>query len=132
MVQGAYLRGEGDIDHARLHLVFGAAVVEVVRERLLDLLGSNQSIVRGEGQHFVTSMFDGTRLVDVDVTRGSTQYALIGSQCRSNDRGVGLGAAHQELYQRVWSLASLTNQVACIFAVGVNAVARGLLEVSID
>ena len=98
---------------------------------VLDGLGGELAVFTGDGQHLVAGALDGVDLVAVDVPGAHGQHALMGTQDGIDDGGVGLGAAHQEVYGGVRRGAGLADLFGGGGAVGVFAVAKGLVHVGL-
>ena len=57
----------------------------------------------------MSAEFDGTGLMDCDVTGLRTENALIGAEKRVDHGSVCLGSAHEEIDSRIWSTADSEN-----------------------
>ena len=77
-VQGAQLRGLGEVDQAGLDRVLVAGVGPVGGAQLGDLLGGDLPVFAGEGQHLVPSGLHRPRLVGVDMAGVGADHPLIG------------------------------------------------------
>ena len=125
-VQGASLGGVGDVDHAGLDDMLSGFVVAVPVHIVRHLLGRDLAVVGGQGDDLVAGGLDGAGLVAVDVAADGGQNALPGAEDGGNDRGVGLGAAHQEVDIGLRRLAGGPDLLPGGVAVLVLAVAHGL------
>ena len=68
-------------------------------------------------------------LMHVDMPGGGAQHALMGTQDGGDHRHIGLGAAHQKMHGGLRGLAGRADQRPGALAVGVLAVAGGLLHI---
>ena len=126
-IQGAVFRGLGDIHHGRLDHVLVGDVPPVVLMDPANIQGGELAIPAGYGQNLVAVGLNGPGLVDGDVAAGSGDDPLVGPQGSSNDRRVGLGAAHQEVDVQAGVFTQIPDVVPGPGAVVILAVARGLL-----
>ena len=74
---------------------------------------------------------NGSCLVDIDMSRLGAQGSLVGPQDGGDHGGVSLGTAHQKLHRRLRGLAGLADKFPGVVAVGVQAVARRLLQIGL-
>ena len=65
----------------------------------------------GQREHFMSAEFDGTGLMDCDVTGLRTENALIGAEKCVDDGSVCLGSAHEEIDSRIWSTAGFADLI---------------------
>lgn len=128
-IDRAVLGRVGNIDHAGLNQMLAVAVVPVRAEGIQYLGGGDFSIRGREREHLVACGFDGARLVDVNMSRGGAQHALMRAEQGGNDGGVGLRAAHEEVDGGVRCLTELPYGRGSGLAVGVVPVAGRLLQI---
>ena len=96
-----------------------------------DLPGGDLPVLGWQREHLVAAGLDGSCLMDVDVPRLGTQGSLVGPEDRGNHGGVGLGASHQKLHRRLRGLTGLADELPGVVTVGVQAVARCLLQIGL-
>ena len=109
-VEGPVLRGLREVDHRRLDHVFPGLILPVGLVDPAHVLGGECSVLAGHRQHLVAGGLDGPALVDVDVAADGGDDPLMGPQGGGDDRGVGLGAAHQEVDVGLGGLAQGSDQ----------------------
>ena len=126
-VQGAVLRGMGEVDHAGLYRVLGTGVLLVRPEGGADLLRCDLALLPRQREHFVAGGLHRAGLVDVDMAGVGAEHALIGPQQGGDHRQVGLGAPGQKVDGTLRGGAGLPDQRGGPGTVGVGAVAWGLL-----
>ena len=131
-VEGAQFGGEGDVDHSRAHHVLCGLVGEIGVEPRPQLIGIQFAVVRGQCDDLVARELHGARLVDIDMCGVCTEHALVGLQCAVDDGGVGLGASGEEPYLRLGSLTGLADELPCLVAEAVVAVALRALGIGFD
>ena len=100
----------------------GAAVV-------VHLLGAEAPIRRRQGQDLVAGGLDGAGLMGGDMAHFRRNHSLVGFQNGSDHRGVGLGAPHQKVDLGLGLLAKGQNGFPGLLAIGIGAIAGGLLQV---
>ena len=123
-VEGAVLRGEGEVDHAGEDHVLvvlvgvegGAEGLHILRAELAALLRQGQDLVAGE--------LDGPGLVGADVAGPGAEDALPGAEQGVDDKLIGLGAAHEKADPPLRAGAGGEDLLRGAPAVGVRAVAR--------
>ena len=93
---------------------------------VLHLPGGDLAVGGGQSDDLVAGGLDGSCLMAVDVSADGGQDALPRTQNGGDDRGVGLGAAHQEVDIRLRCLAHGLYPLPCRLAVFVLAVAHSL------
>jgi hypothetical protein len=71
-------------------------------------------------------MFDSSCFVDVDMSRFSTEYALMGAEGRGDDGGIGLCASYEEVDVGFRCFAGTTNEFAGMGTKLVLTIAGGL------
>ena len=96
------------------------------------LLSRELRVGRGQGEYLVSESLHGTSLVHVDVCHVCGNDALARSEQRVDHRGVGLCAADEEVDFSVTHLAGVPDLFLGLLAVGVVAVATGLLVVGVE
>ena len=79
--------------------------------------------MRGQGDHLVAGEFDGSALVDVDVSGLGGDHRLMPAQQRGDHHAIGLRAAGEKMHIRVRA-AELADPVGGAAAPEVPAVAR--------
>lgn len=131
-IDGAQLGGEREIDEPRLYHVFVVGIGVMSVDGIGNLPGRYLAIHGRQGKHLMAAMLDGSRLVDVDVSRLGTQHALIGAEHRGDDGGIGLRATHQEVYLGIGSIAHLAHQLTGLFTPGIFAITAGLFPIGFN
>ena len=91
------------------------------------LCGRDFSVGRGEGKDLVAAMLDSACLMGVDMTRSGAQDPLERPQQRTDDRGVGLCPADQEMHIRFRRVTGDADHRRRTLAVRVFTVADTLL-----
>ena len=112
-------------------MLAGLVAVEVL-DVARDLVGPHLALVFGQREHLVSRRLDGPRLVDVDVSRRCGQHPFVPAQQAVDDRGVGLGAAHQQIDLGLGRSARLADELAGMGRMGVASVSGALFEVGLD
>ena len=130
-IHGADLRRLGNIDHAGLYKEQGVRFLPVRLADVAYLLSCQLSVRRFDRQDFMARRFDSARFMVENMGRLRRNDALIVFQAGSDDRKVGLGAADEEIYAGLRSLASLANQVAGMVGMRVEPISRILLQISL-
>ena len=117
-VQRAELRGMRYVEHSRGHHVGpGFVAVEGV-DVVFDVAGPHLALVAGQHEDLVSRGFDRPGLVDVDVPRIGRQHPFVTPQQSVDDRGVGLGAADQEVHLGLRNPAGLADELPGVFRMG--------------
>lgn len=78
-IQCPIFRRMRNVDHSRLHHMFVIRIIPVILIRFPHLAGADFSIITGQSQHLVSSGFYCSRLMDIDMSRTSRQYSLMGT-----------------------------------------------------
>lgn len=89
------------------------------------------ALVAGQHEDLVPRGFDRPGLVDVDMPRIGRQHPFVTPQQSVDDRGVGLGAADQEVHLGLRNSAGLADEFPGVFRMGIAAVPRTLLEIGL-
>ena len=97
-----------------------------------DVCGRDLAFFRRDIKDLVTTAFNDSRLVHVDMSGVGRNDPLPGQEDRINDSGVCLGSADEEVDVRVWRVASRADQVARVLAVLVGTVTTCLLHIGGD
>ena len=95
----------------------------------LDLARIKLALVLRKEEHLVSRVFDGTCLVEADVSRFGGNYALVSGKHGGDHYGIALCAAREEPYVGIGATASRLDLFLCRVAVFVYAVARESLEI---
>ena len=109
-------------------MLAGAVRPEVLKV-FLNLCRVKLSFTRGKSKHLVARSLDRARLVNVDVSRGSGNNALVLREQRVNNYLVGLCAADEKTNVDLVVLASGAYLFLCRGGVGIVAVARHRLHI---
>ncbi len=125
-VEGAVLRGLGEVDHPRLDHVLPGLVLPVGLPHPADVQGGELPVGAGHRQDLVAGGLDGPGLVDVDVAAGGGDDPLVGAQGGGDHRGVGLGAPHEKVDVQGLVLTQGPDPLPGLGAVDVLPVAGGL------
>jgi len=131
-VEGAEFGGEGDVDHSGAHHVLCGLVGEIGGEPGAQLIGIELAFVGGQCDDLVAGELHGAGFVDIDVGGVCTEDALVGLQGAVDDGGVGLGASGEEPYLCLGGLAGLADELSCLVAEAVVAVALRALGIGVD
>ena len=123
-VEGAQLRGEGDVDETRMDGMILVAVVHIVVEIFVERRSLHLAIGIRDGDDLMLRKLDGSCLMDIDVTRPHTDNSLVLIKHRVDGGGVGLGASGEEEYLRIGQSASLTDSGFGAFGELVEAIRR--------
>ena len=75
--------------------------------------------------------FHRTGLMDIDMSRDSTEHTLVLAKCRIDHGDIGLGSAYQEMYCQAVIPTGLTDFFSRHFTVLILAVARCLLHIGL-
>ena len=121
----------GDIDHAgHDHMVMVVIVVKSAAETVY-VRCRKLSVITGYGKDFVACMFNGTRLMLADMAAVSGNDALVGPQYGTDDDGVCLRPARQEMDSGIFYTAGGPYLFHCAFAEGIRPVAGRVHKVGI-
>ena len=96
------------------------------------LLRREFRVGRGQGEYLMPESLHGAGLVHVDVCHVCGNDALARSEQRVDHRSVGLCAADEEVDFSVTHLAGVPDLFLSLLAVGVVAVATGLLVIGVE
>ena len=130
-VQGAVLRGVGDVDHAgEDEMVHVGVGVECFAE-ILHILGGHFAVGVGQAEHFVARELDGTGLMGGYMAGGGSQYALPAVEHGADDHGVGLSAAGDEKDIRLRAGAGRADLLFGAGTIGVGAVTGNFFKVGL-
>ena len=100
-VEGAELRGMGDVHQARLHQVLPHLVVDKGLHIFLQVRRHYLALNVGDGQHPVPGVFYSPGLVDIDMSGVGGDDPLVALEHGVYGHLVGLGAAGEKLYLQV-------------------------------
>ena len=96
------------------------------------LLRREFRVGRGQGEYLMPECLHGASLVHVDVCHVGGNDTLARSEQSVDHRGVGLCATDEEVDVRVAHLTGVTDLFFGLVAVGVVAVATGLLVIGVE
>ena len=131
-IECAKLRREGNICRSREdHVLMIVICIEQI-DQLFQLIGVHLALMPRNRQHLMTAKFNSPRLMAGNVPRGRGDHALIRSKQHVEHNLVGLRAACKEKHVGIRRLASLTNQLLGVSAMGVFTVTGHCFHVGID
>ena len=128
-IRRAQLAGVRDVDHARLHQVLLRRVCLVVARVFMHLPRGELAVGAAQGQHLVAARFNGAGFVRGHMPGFGGDHALPGPQDAGDDGGVGLCAAHQKVHIGPLVVHGGADFFARAFAIRVQPVACGLLQI---
>ena len=121
-VQGAHLRGMGDVNHAGADHVLGGVVGQIGLHVPRQNVGHELAVRVRQGQYLVAAGLDGAGLVDVHVAGGCADHALIAAQHAGDGDAVGLCAAGKKLDLQVVPPAGRADLPLGLPGIGIGAV----------
>lgn len=122
-----------NVYHAGLDdVLFNRAGGVVLFDEVLHLLRVELAVGSGQGEHFVAGGFDGAGFVGGDVAGFGSDNALVRPQDMGDYSGIGLRAAHQKMHISCLAANGRADFGAGRLAVGIKAVARGLLKIAVN
>ena len=121
-VDGAILTGERNIDHSWLDAVARVFLCAMSYDEFFNLLGRDKPLVMRQSDTLMSDMLEGPRFVYVDMTAGSANHTLMGTEDRSNDSNIGLCATYHEMHVCIGTLAGLANETTGILAMRVESI----------
>ena len=89
--------------------MFGSILLIVIHQALLYLFGLYLTVCGWQCQHLMSAMFYGTRLMNGNMSGGSSYSTLIRSEYATDDSCIGLRTAYQKVHVGFRSLACLTD-----------------------
>ena len=85
----------------------------------------------GNREHLVAGIFHGAGLMDTDMTGPDRDGTFVIPEHRRDDRGIGLGAAHEEIDLAFGAVAGLQDLFLRPPGIGIAAVAVQLFEIGL-
>ena len=120
---------ENGDNHAGLDDVF---VVALQGAGHGDLRSGDAAVLAVERDDLMAGGLDCAGFVDVDMAGICAKHALPRAKGGGNDDGISLGAADEKMHRGLGAMEQVADELCGVFAMGVKAIAGGLLHIGLN
>ena len=89
------------------------------------------AVFRRKGKHLMTSMFDSTGFMHIDMAGIGTQDTLIRAKDRRDDCNICLGTSYKEMYISLRCPTDISDKSGCLLAIYVFSISGSLLKIGL-
>lgn len=130
-IDGAEFGGLRDIEHARRNHVLEGIITIESSDIALYIFGRDLAIMTRQHENLMSAVLYGTTLVHIDMCSLGCHDAFVTPQQGINDRCIGLSTTHEELHQRIRSIADPADISSGLIAIMVEAITSRMLQIGL-